>query len=125
MKKIVIIIILFVNFSCVSVHQVKVLSVENWEESELCSIYIKKLNKTENKVYKLSSYKDDTLSVPLRKISQGDEVRLKLLKKRKPRMSKYTIEKDYYFTDELNNHYLIDSDYYSPDIEGLYYIKFR
>lgn len=125
MKKIFILLILFINFSCSSVYKVRVVGIESWEESELCYVYVQKLDKNNNTVYALPTYKDDSLLVPIKKISLGDEVKIKLLKKPNPRMTKITSEENNFFTDSFNNTFVRVDDYYSPDFEGLYYIKLR
>jgi hypothetical protein len=125
MKKIFIILILFITFSCSSVYKVRVVGVESWDESELCYLYVQKLNTANNTVYALPTYKDDSLLIPLKKISLGDEVKIKLLKKPKPRMTKITADENIFYTDRFGNTFMRVDDYYSPDFEGLYYIKIR
>jgi hypothetical protein len=125
MKKTFLILVLFINLSCSSIYNVKVVGLENWNESELCHIYVKNLKQLDSIVYELPTYKDDSLYVHLKKISLGDEVKIKLLKKQSLRMTKINSKKDVFYTDLFNNKYLIINGYYSPDIEGLYYVKLR
>lgn len=125
MKNILIIIKLVIIVGCSSTHKVKVLSVESWDEVDLCVFYVKKIDIDENIVYKIASSKYDTLSTPLKKVSKGDISKLKLLRRPKLKMSKYKIYEDIYYVDESNDSLLIDENYYAPDIEGMYYIKIR
>lgn len=125
MKKVLILIVLLFSFSCSSVHEVKFLDVESWDTVDLCVFYVQKTNKEENVVYKIATSQYDSLSIPLKKVNNGDIVKLKLLKVPQLRMSKYRIEKDRYFVINSNDSLIINEDYYTPDIEGLYYIKLR
>jgi hypothetical protein len=125
MKKILIIIVIVFQFGCSSVHEVKVLNIRCPEEVDLCVFLIEKTKKNEKKVYELGTFQYDSLSIPKQKIKIGDVVKLKLVKAPKLRISKYKIEEDRFYTNESNESFLIDENYYSPDIEGMYYIKIR
>lgn len=125
MKKFLIIIVIIFQFGCSSVHEVKVLNINCPEELDLCVFLIEKTKKNEKKVYELGTFQYDSLSIPKRKIKIGDIVKLKLVKAPKLRISKYKIEEDRFYTNESNDSLLIDESYYSPDIEGKYYIRIR
>lgn len=125
MKKILIIVVIIFQFGCSSVHEVKVLNINCPEELDLCVFLIEKTKKNEKKVYELGTFQYDSLSIPKRKIKIGDIVKLKLVKAPKLRISKYKIEEDRFYTNESNESLLIDESYYSPDIEGKYYIRIR
>ncbi|WP_333694365.1 hypothetical protein [Flavobacterium sp.] len=125
MKRILIIVVIFFQFGCSSVHEVKVLNIKCQEEVDLCVFLIEKTKKNEKKVYELGTFQFDSFSIPIRKIKIGDVVKLKLVKAPKLRISKYKIEEDRFYTNESNESLLIDDSYYSPDIEGKYYIRIR
>jgi hypothetical protein len=126
MKKILITSLIIFQIGCSSVHEVNVLSVRCPEDVDLCVFLVKKTKKNENKVYELGTFQFDSLSMIKQKIKIGDIVKLKLKKVPQLRMSKYKIEENRYYTNESTNEsFLIDDKHYSPDIEGMYYIKFR
>ncbi len=125
MKKILITIVIVFQFGCSSVHEVKVLDIKCPEEVDLFVFLVEKTKKNEKKVYELGTFQYDSLSIQKRKIKIGDVVKLKLVKAPKLRISKYKIEEDRFYTNELNDSFLIDENYYSPDIEGMYYVKIR
>lgn len=113
------------QFGCSSVHEVKVVDVKCSEDVDLCIFLIEEMKKSKKKVYELATFQYDSLSIQKRKIKIGDVVKLKLVKSPKLRTSKSKIEEDKFYRNELNESFLIDENYYSPDIVGMYYIKIR
>lgn len=125
MKKYIFILIGVLQIGCSSIHKVKVLEISCPEGIDLCVFIIEKSEKSENKVYEISTFQYDSVSKIIKKVEKGDIVKIKLLKSPKLRFSEHITVKDRFFINQSNELKLIDENYYTPDIVGMYYFRIR